>query len=294
MDSTGFHVAVKNFTNLTPEEGVGISELRNQYPYSQILQLLYAKVARDLRHDDQEDALHEAAVYATDRTVLKAVMTASRTERTYEIPESVKSVEPPVMVVVITEKKPVRMTQEEEIFPPDFKDTLIKTIGIPPTDEITLSGDALRDDLMHELEKLQKLKHNFEVSVNEFEKSTHSARNGSQRIVREPVVEPLLEEIKTTKKKLKADTPRQLEQNEIIDQFIKTQPILPKAKPTAPADDLSEDSGMFSDNIVSETLVEILLKQGKKEKAIEVLKKLIWKFPQKKAYFAAQIENLKN
>ena len=50
---------------------------------------------------------------------------------------------------------------------------------------------------------------------------------------------------------------------------------------------------MFGDNIVSETLVEILLKQGKKDKAIEVLKKLIWKFPQKKAYFAAQIEDLK-
>jgi hypothetical protein len=39
--------------------------------------------------------------------------------------------------------------------------------------------------------------------------------------------------------------------------------------------------------------VEILIHQGKKERAIEVLKKLIWKFPQKKAYFAAQIEDLK-
>jgi hypothetical protein len=39
--------------------------------------------------------------------------------------------------------------------------------------------------------------------------------------------------------------------------------------------------------------VEILLRQGKKDKAIEVLKKLIWKFPQKKAIFAAQIDELK-
>jgi len=44
---------------------------------------------------------------------------------------------------------------------------------------------------------------------------------------------------------------------------------------------------------VSETLVDILIQQGKKDKAIEVLKKLIWKFPQKKTYFAAQIEELK-
>lgn len=52
-------------------------------------------------------------------------------------------------------------------------------------------------------------------------------------------------------------------------------------------------AGEFGDNIVSETLAEILIKQGKKERAIEVLKKLIWKYPQKKAYFASQIESLK-
>jgi predicted Zn-dependent protease len=63
---------------------------------------------------------------------------------------------------------------------------------------------------------------------------------------------------------------------------------------SAPAEDLvSLKQGEFGDQIISETLVDILKRQGKKEKAIEVLKKLIWKFPQKKAYFAAQIEELK-
>ncbi|HRI78833.1 MAG TPA: tetratricopeptide repeat protein, partial [Cyclobacteriaceae bacterium] len=114
------------------------------------------------------------------------------------------------------------------------------------------------------------------------------------KIEKEPTNDPLIEQIKTTKKKLKVENPKQKEQNEIIDKFIKIQPSIPKAKPAESASDLSEDSGMFSDNIVSETLVEILLKQGKKDKAVEVLKKLIWKFPQKKAYFAAQIDSLKN
>lgn len=88
-------------------------------------------------------------------------------------------------------------------------------------------------------------------------------------------------------------SPKVAEQGEIIDNFIKVAPSLPRAKPTEPAADLSVDSVNYSDNIVSETLVGILLKQGKKDKAIEMLKKLIWKFPQKKAYFAAQIEALK-
>ncbi|HEY0771202.1 MAG TPA: tetratricopeptide repeat protein, partial [Sphingobacteriaceae bacterium] len=67
-----------------------------------------------------------------------------------------------------------------------------------------------------------------------------------------------------------------------------------KDKQPTPITDLNPiKTGEFGDNIVSETLVEILIKQGKKEKAVEVLKKLIWKYPQKKAYFASQIEELK-
>ena len=86
--------------------------------------------------------------------------------------------------------------------------------------------------------------------------------------------------------------------DEIIDQFIKSQPSISKNKLAASIaseskEDLIEKNLTYGENIVSETLVQILLKQGKKEKAMEVLKKLIWKFPQKKAYFAAQIEDLK-
>ena len=49
----------------------------------------------------------------------------------------------------------------------------------------------------------------------------------------------------------------------------------------------------FGDQLVSENLAKILAKQGKTEKAIDIYKKLVWKFPQKKAYFASQIESLK-
>lgn len=295
MDSTGFHVAVKNFTNLTPEEGDEIRKLSNQYPYSQILQLLYARAARDFNYENQVALLHQSAVYSTDRSVLKSIMQAPRRERIQE-PDG-------VVAKVVVPDKPVK-TEDPVLIQATPQVKLPETIVVasPPAkiekqfEGSLLTGDALRDDLIHELEKLQQLKHDFEVSFDEFQRSNPARDDskGKSKAIKDPATDPLLEEIRTTKKKLKADNPKLKEQNEIIDQFIKTQPIIPKAKPTVPQDDLSEDSGMFSDNIVSETLVEILLKQGKKDKAIEVLKKLIWKFPQKKAYFAAQIEDLKN
>ncbi|MEJ0057471.1 MAG: hypothetical protein WDN75_18560 [Bacteroidota bacterium] len=100
MDSTGFHVAVKNFTNLTPEEGDEIRKLSNQYPYSQILQLLYARAARDFNYENQVALLHQSAVYSTDRSVLKSIMQAPRRERIQE-PDG-------VVAKVVVPDKPVK------------------------------------------------------------------------------------------------------------------------------------------------------------------------------------------
>ncbi len=287
MDSTDFYLVVKNFTNLTPEEGAEVGRLSQQYPYCQLLQLVNARVARDHKLFNEVEMLHQSAVYSTDRAVLKWVMTDSQKERIQEIPKV--AVREPVMVV----QNPLPETIEKTV---NIAPVVNITIPQPVVyNDVSLTGDDLRDDLMRELEKLQKLKHDFEISFDEFQKANlaDEGHPKKSRVLKE-LSEPLLEELKSTKKKLKIDNPKQQEQNDIIDKFIKTQPIIPKAKPAEGANDLAEDSGMFSDNIVSETLVDILLKQGKKEKAIEVLKKLIWKFPQKKAYFAAQIENLKN
>ncbi len=283
MDTSGFNSIVKNYTCLTEDEYLSIKGLSHQYPYCQIINLLHARAAQDLDHPDKDKMLHYAAVYSTERGVLKHVMTAPRQERILTLP----TLEPeplPVIedVVLLAETKEEESEQLE--------------VTAPVLDKISLSGDDLRNDIYHELEKLQRLKREFEISILEFQKSGSGDTNlkAKTKPIKEPVTDPLIEEIKSTKKKLKVENPKQKEQNEIIDQFIKIQPTIPKAKPTESAPDLSEDSGMFSDNIVSETLVDILLKQGKKDKAIEVLKKLIWKFPQKKAYFATQIDRLKN
>ncbi len=285
MDTSGFNSIVKNYSCLTEDEYLSIKGLSYQYPYCQIINLLQARAAQDLGHPDKDKMLHYAAVYSTERAVLKHVMTAPRRERIFAFSSPVSESPPFIEDVVLLAE-----TKEEE------REQLIDEVVVPALDKVSLSGDDLRNDIYHELEKLQRLKKEFENSVLEFEKSGSGDTNlkVKTKSLKEPVSDPLIEEIKSTKKKLKVENPKQKEQNEIIDQFIKIQPTIPKAKPIESASDLSEDSGMFSDNIVSETLVDILLKQGKKDKAIEVLKKLIWKFPQKKAYFAAQIEDLKN
>lgn len=288
MDSSGLLHIVRNFTDLTPDESEEVNALSRQFPYSQLFHLLKARAARDLGRTDKDAQLHEAGVYATDRSILKWVITTPKKERIAIPVEDIPVERVAIAMETVAAQEPVTAVADKAI--------PITANSAHVLEPIALADDALRNDIYHELEKLQKLKHDFEARVDEFNKiQSEPSQKKISRGQKEPVTEALLEEIKTTKKKLKVENPKQKEQNEIIDQFIKTKPALPKAQPpVSPAPDLSEDSGMFSDNIVSETLVDILLKQGKKEKAIEVLKKLIWKFPQKKAYFAAQIESLKN
>ncbi len=86
-------------------------------------------------------------------------------------------------------------------------------------------------------------------------------------------------------------------QRKIIDAFIKKEPKIRPKKPSLkvkekPQKDLSVESTKIKNDLVSENLAIIMEKQGKISKAKDIYKKLIWKFPQKKAYFATRIKEL--
>ncbi|MCV9386465.1 hypothetical protein [Reichenbachiella ulvae] len=106
------------------------------------------------------------------------------------------------------------------------------------------------------------------------------------------------EEAKKKTTELKRKRPDKEFQNSIIESFIATEPSIEvnKEKKSLPenTEDLSEKSTAFPDQLVTENLASILTEQGKISRAIEIYEKLILKNPQKKAYFASQIEKLNN
>lgn len=314
MEKDNFLDVLRHYSESTEEEALRVLSLRDSYPYSQLLHALSARLSRDHDFSDHSKELQLAAVYAADRSVLKDVMTL---DNLLAIRAASAAVKKDVSVAApapkLAEQAPVAVISDD--------------------------NGNLADQVLNDLEKLHKLRHNFEqmfvdtvppktgssIMVKEeqpYQKEKDSAKSRKERIVElakamaaakegEPIeetdpkpkkkkdlsTENLIEELTTTKKELEPENEKQKEQLEIIEQFIKTQPTIssPKDKAVVTPGDLSSiKTGEFNDNVVSETLVEILVKQGKKDKAVEVLKKLIWKFPQKKAYFAAQIEELKS
>ena len=317
MDKNLFTTILKYYSDSSEAEAQEVLSLKGQFPYSQMLHVLSARVSKDHGFSNQQSELQLAAVYAADRMVLKEIITKDSEER-------------PELILPVNTK-----TEAKTISSRKIETTKIKAQPEPSSD------DDVAEKVMHDLERLSELRHNFEALYVDQSKTTikpivgkeptgfkaeaatvqvDSGLTKKQRIIElakslqaekeaalatTPVVskkkvnttEKLIEEIKTTKKEITPEGEKQKEQIQMIDQFIKIQPSISNVKERSqqiPAGDLSTSkSGEFGENIVSETLVELLIKQGKKDKAIEVLKKLIWKFPQKKAFFAAQIEDLK-
>ena len=74
------------------------------------------------------------------------------------------------------------------------------------------------------------------------------------------------------------------------------QPVRPAPEPAISPEELQQvaDESIAAPPLATETLAKILAMQGQVEKAIEMYKQLILIFPEKKTYFAAAIEKLKN
>ena len=285
MEKKEFYTLLSNYTSLSAKETDQVISLQAQFPYSQVIQGMAARATQDNQFPDRDHQLHLSAIYSTDRAVLKLIITSLKQSR-----KPAQKIETP---------KP-----EEKVI--NGKEVVEETISAKAESLVSshaqsksVANESFYAELRHDLETLKERKHQFEEAVNNLENGIPFVEETKAK--REKISDPgdgLLKEIKTSKKKIKPEGPKQKEQIEIIDQFIKAQPTISKNKLTAKEtptakEDLIEEDLTYGENIVSETLVHILLKQGKKEKAIEVLKKLIWKFPQKKAYFAAQIEDLK-
>lgn len=92
---------------------------------------------------------------------------------------------------------------------------------------------------------------------------------------------------------------RSLEQRKLIDHFLESKPLPGRdsennnTKNYETEGDLSKESTKLNPNIASEPLAKLLVQQGKKEQAIEIFLQLQLKFPEKSAYFASEIANLK-
>ena len=319
VEKDRFNYLVSNYNSLSQKETAELRLEQDRYGYCQVLHQLIARGDQDNQTEMKEQSLHIAAVYSTDRSVLKQVMTEPRMERV-ELPPPLQEQKKEQKDISSEIAAHLPVVEEIKETPTSGVQTPIEIIEqkedvVVPKSDPDFDVDEVLSKFMADLKPMHEKKLQFEKAVEEFEKKLNEKTPDNLETEAKPkrrgrpkkqtskstentkeesanTSEKLLDEIKTSKKKVIPESQKHKEQSEIIDQFIKTKPSISKPTGSQQEIDLTGLTESYNENVVSETLALILIKQGKKEKAVEVLRKLIWKFPQKKAYFAAQIEEL--
>ena len=305
MDKTIFLQVLQRYASTSLDEAQEIASLRAQYPYSQVLQTLTARASKDHGLQHQQRDLQLAAVYAADRNHLKDIITlepdkpllqvvSKHVDANEHIVSTIDSVDVADIVMDDLERLSKLKGAFENLYmdhPKSRQPVELSSVELPNPAEVPVSKPEVSGRSKKEriIEMARALNTTVTTDGNTASKKKHRDKDGNP-------VDELIDEIQNSKQELSPESDLQKQQIEIINQFIRVQPSISNPRdrvPSAVGDLNPVKSGEFGDNIVSETLVEILLKQGKKDRAIEVLKKLIWKYPQKKAYFASQIEDLK-
>lgn len=316
MDTERINFLLNNPSDATKDDFLLLEEAVKNFPYAQVLHTLLAKIGKEIDSENKSRLLTTAAIYASDRSVLKEVI------QNAEYLSSIDEV-PVYQDLPIVELEPeVRdLNSDEQV-------------------EMASDSSTIFDEVLKNLQKLKALREQF-LFLEEYDDTKESETYDEKVVLKvepeayiatESPKKPKKEEKKSIEKKkkkidqlLKKDleldtkvneyfiaeiaqkkesapvviTDKKTTQVEIIEKFIQEQPsigsIRKELEKTADeiTKDLSEKSTQFGDDLVSENLAIILLKQGKKDRALDIYRKLIWKLPQKKAYFAARIEEIK-
>ena len=287
-----------------------LDSLFRLYPYFQAVPILQAKIAGQTEAPDKNQRITRAALYTADRANLKQLLEGNIQLEKAEL---------------VVEKETAPEERSTDTASPATAPVALE--NKPLEGDSNTSSELLYKEVMKNLETLRSLRKKYEFLEEQEEKesqpkkkktTTKKATKTAESSKKKETAKAASTK-KTTRNSEKkkatteeedltdspAENPEDTltaridldEQNQLIESFIKNESEFSRKKPDSAVEnkqDLSEKSTTIGDEIISENLAEIMKDQGKAEKAIEIYKKLIWKFPQKKAYFASRIEELTN
>lgn len=224
------------------------------------------------------------------------------------------------------EKEPVGIEQEPFLRPEPFEEDKLTEVGYPymedPPEEqekkTTPAGNRRREleSLKEQLQELRLEREKIEQVIREERlhkrriKGTgkNTSTDKTPAIEKNGVSQNVYPDEWKEKKKAGKSTEETAENSagtepkhasrkrkkELIEKFIKEEPSIKRGAATFyDPSEAARRSLIQSDDIATETLARLYLKQGKVLQAIKIYEKLSLKFPEKSDYFARQIEEIK-
>lgn len=303
MDKERFSILLQDPSQVTNADIKALNEYRKKYPYFQSLYVVVAKALRDREHPKTDAFIKKAAIYSANRSHLKEII-----EGDFTFGQKVE--EPETKPVVTTE--PINKPTENKVVEQKVeKDSVEK-----PKEKLEEKKQEKVEDKKVDPEKVVQKPVESKKEDASATKETANPPSTTPNKEQESKVDDDLAEIEAAKRRIEALLSGQLDtseeektaksvstkkkkQIEIIEKFIQNEPQIDRermaqAESNVDIEDLADKSILKEEAFETETLAELMAKQGKTKKAEEIYKKLSLKFPEKSAYFATRIEKLKS
>ena len=277
MNSENFSSFLKDPSKLYQIPYQELKSLVVQYPYCQPLRILLLQKSQMERHPDFERNLHAAATYLPDRTLLyfliREFQSLESGELLFELEEERLELKALSEIFAAREQKEPEIVQQQAAAPPvDIK-------SVPDLFKV--------EDVEEEEEEVEEI-----IEINPEKEQA-------------PVLKiPVAPSHRTPQPKEAFASWQQRYEHLRLAVSIGALEFPPAPKATTPAVpkpgsnpnlayDMARRSLEEKEDLVSETLAELLARQGHSQRAIAMYEKLGLIFPEKSPFFALKIEKLK-
>ncbi|MFT6747409.1 MAG: hypothetical protein ACJAZ2_001761 [Glaciecola sp.] len=298
INKTTYHNLLTSNQKISVEDMQGLGELVTDFPYSQNIRQLYLKALYQNESVKFETELKKTAAYTSNRSHLKEFILNDSFEEEQEVIFTSFKKE---TADVAPENKFEKI--EEELNDKNVEDKLNKQKETITTDEshkqetvTNIIDPSLNDEF---LSQAINASISMEVGWNNKDKEGKTEPSPPQKEKANEVSQKrsfiqwikLYDQEQQTKAIDRSEFKKKA--SLLIDEFISNQPRISPKKDFYSAINMARKSLQDSDEVVSETLAQIIFKQGNHQKAIKMYQSLSMKYPEKKAYFADRIEKIK-
>lgn len=270
MTKSSYNLLLKNRSQISATELLGLENLLLEFPYSQNIRQLYLKALYQNEHYKFENELKKVAIYSNNRKQLKYLIEGERAKSKYIQFKKVAVLEAEII------EQPTELKEVEESIEKTRHPDLTEYVNQSIISEVI----------------------NASISL---EVTPEKGKEVEPEIVVEKLNEEKLSFVEWLKKTKTQQLQKQVERSDfkkkaeaLIEEFISKQPKIVAKRDFYSPLNMAKKSVESDNELASETLAKIYAQQGNYSKAINTYETLILKFPEKMAFFASQINQIKN